>query len=141
MNVEMNVMKINNNNTFKLINYHYSGTKGGGVFILVKDTLVASRQKTLETDCEVIWVKTEAAQSKPVYLVAYYRPHENDFHSFEEFCKSVDMLSKKNGHIWILGDFNYPKFHWNDNHVPQVKQGCSFPNSMTTSLISLMTIT
>ena len=101
----MNVMKINNNNTFKLINYHYSGTKGGGVFILVKDTLVASRQKTLETDCEVIWVKTEAVQSKPVYLAAYYRPHENDFHSFEEFCKSVDMLSKKNGHIWILGDF------------------------------------
>ena len=31
-----------------------SGIKGGGVFILVKDTLVASRQKTLETDCEVI---------------------------------------------------------------------------------------
>ena len=105
-----------------------SGTKGGGgVFILVKDTLVASWQKTLETDCEVIWVKTEAARSMPLYLAVYYRPHENDFHSFEEFCKSVDMVSKKNGHIWILGDLNYPKFHWNDNHVPQVKQGCSFP--------------
>ena len=101
--------------------------RGGGGFILVKDTLVASRQKTLETDCEVIWVKIEAAQSKSVYLAAYYRSHENDFHSFEEFCKSVDMVSKKNGHIWILGDLNYPKFHWNDNHVPQVKQGCSFP--------------
>ena len=94
---------------------------------VVKDALVASRQKTLETDCEVIWVKTEASQSKPVYLAAYYRPHENDFHSFVEFCKSVDMVSKKNGHIWILGDLNYPKFHWNDNHVPQIKQGCSFP--------------
>ena len=81
----------------------------------------------METDCEVIWVKIEAAQSKPVYLAAYYRPNENDFHSFEEFCKSVDMVSKKNGHIWILGDLSYPKFHWNDNYVPQVKQGCSFP--------------
>ena len=76
-----------------------SSTKGGGVFILVKGTLIASRQKTLEKDCEVIWVKTEAAPSKPVYLATYYRPHENDFHSFEEFCKSVDMVSKKNGHI------------------------------------------
>ena len=104
-----------------------SGTKGGGVFILVEDTLVASWQKTLETHCEVIWVTIEAAQSKPVYLTAYYRPHENDFHSFEEFCRSVDMVSKKNGHIWILRDLSYPKFHWNDNHVPQVKQGCSFP--------------
>ena len=37
------------------------------------------------------------------------------------------MVSKKNGHIWILGDLNYPKFHWNDNRVLQVKQGCSFP--------------
>ena len=51
-----------------------SDTKGGGVFILVKDTLVASRQKTLETD-----VKIEAVQSKLIYLAAYYRPHENDF--------------------------------------------------------------
>ena len=118
-----------------------SGTNGGGVFILVKDTLVASRQKTLETDCEVIWVKIEAAQSKPVYLAAYYRPHENDFHSFEEFCKSVDMVSKTNGHIWILSDLSYPKFHWNDNHVPQVSKAVASPNSMTTLLISLMTIT
>ena len=107
--------------------YRASGTKGGGVFILVKDTLISSLQKTLGTDCEVIWIKIEAARSKPVYLAAYHRPHENNFHSFEEFCKSVDMVSKKNGHIWILGDLNYPKFHWNDNHVPQVKQGCSFP--------------
>ena len=37
------------------------------------------------------------------------------------------MVSKKNGHIWILGDLNYPKFHWNDNFVPHIKQGCSFP--------------
>ena len=29
--------------------------------------------------------------------------------------------------FWILGDLNYPKFHWNDNYVPQVKQGSSFP--------------
>ena len=106
----------------------HQGGGGGGIHPSQgHPLLVASRQKTLETDCEVIWVKTEAAQSKLVYLAAYYRPHENDFHSFEEFCKSVDMVSKKNGHIWILGDLNYPKFHWNDNHVPQVKKGCSFP--------------
>ena len=96
---------------FSLIGIHFLSAwssqwhQGGGVFILVKDTLVASRQKTLETDCEVIWVETEAAQSKPVYLAAYYRPYENDFHIFEEFCKSVDMVSKTNGHIWIL---SYP---------------------------------
>ena len=79
----------------------------------------------METDCEVVCVKIEAAQSKSVYLAAYYRTYENDFHSFEEFCKSVDMVSKKNGHIWILFDLNYPNS--NDNHVPHVKQGCSFP--------------
>ena len=31
---------------------------------------------------------------------------------------------KKDIRIWILGSLNYPKFHWNDNHVSQVKQGC-----------------
>ena len=32
------------------------GTSGGGVFILVKDTLIASEQKQLKTECEIIWV-------------------------------------------------------------------------------------
>ena len=35
------------------------------------------------------------------------------------------FIALKGSHFWFL--FNYPKFHWNDNHVPQIKQGCSFP--------------
>ena len=33
-----------------------SGKSGGGVFILVKDTFIASEQKQLKTECELIWV-------------------------------------------------------------------------------------
>ena len=118
-----------------------SGTKGGGVFILVKDTLVASRQKTLETDCEVIWVKIEAAQSKPVYLAAYYRPNENDFHSFEEFCKSVDMVSKKMDIFGSSVTSITQSFIGMIIMSPRLSKVVASPNSMTTLLISLMTIT
>ena len=34
-------------------------TVGGCVFILVKDTIIATEQKQLKTDCEIIWVKLD----------------------------------------------------------------------------------
>ena len=30
--------------------------------------------------------------------------------------------------VWVLGDFNYPKFSWDADHVPTTKQGCGFPS-------------
>ena len=48
-----------------------SGTSGGGVFILVKDTLIASEQKQLKTECEIIWMKIEITTTKPLYVAAY----------------------------------------------------------------------
>ena len=43
-------------------------TVGGGVFILVKDTIVVTEQKQLKTDCEIIWVKLDNVAAKtPLY--------------------------------------------------------------------------
>ena len=104
-----------------------SETKGGGVFILVRNTFVATEQKELQTDCEILWVKLELEGCKSLYIASYYRPHEGDLHSFEELQKSLEHVSQLNGDVWVLGDLNFPDISWSDEHVPSVKPGCSFP--------------
>ena len=83
---------------------------GGGVLILVNDTLIATELKQFKTDCEIVWVKLNIVGAKPLYIAAYYRPRVGDAQSAEEFAKSLALVSKMKGNFWILRDFNYPKF-------------------------------
>ena len=41
-------------------------SNGGGVFILVKDSIIASEQNQFKTDCQVVWVKIELVGTKPL---------------------------------------------------------------------------
>ena len=82
---------------------------GGGVFILAKDSFVATEQRELSIDCEIIWVKLELEGCKALYIASYYRPHEDDSHSFEELKKSIEMASQLKGDFWVLGNLNFPK--------------------------------
>ena len=43
----------------------------------------------------------------------YYKPHEHDQHSWEEFSKSLSKARKLNCNIWVAEDFNVPKMDWN----------------------------
>ena len=43
----------------------------------------------------------------------YYKPHEHDQHSLEEFSKSLPKARKLNCNIWVAEDFNLPKMDWN----------------------------
>ena len=79
----------------------------------------------LQTDCKILWVKLQVEKCKPLYIAAYYRPKESDIHSTEELRKSLELTRNLKGNIWILGDFNYPKFSWIDC-APTIKPGCCF---------------
>ena len=48
-----------------------AGTVGGGVFILVKDTIIATEQEQLKTDYEIIWIKLDIVAAKPLYIAAW----------------------------------------------------------------------
>ena len=46
--------------------------------------------------------------SHPLYIGAYYKPHEDALTSLTELRKSIEQVGKKNGNIWLLGNFNLP---------------------------------
>ena len=91
--------------------------------IAVNKALHSTRVDELETDCEMLWVKIDLVGSKAVYICAYYRPHESDTQSFEQFKSSLDRAVNLQN-IWILGDLNFPGISWTDKSV---KPGCNYP--------------
>ena len=106
------------------------GTKGGGVLLLIRDSIICSEQPQFQTNCEVLWVKLELKGRKPLYVASYYKPKENDRVSTEELYKSLSMVydKAKGSQIWVLGDFNFPALTWPDN-VPTIKS--KLPTSST----------
>ena len=67
------------------------------------------------------------ATTKPIYIAAFYRPKEGDTESIIELRRSLYMAAQLKGNLWLLGDFNYPKFSWDQEHMPTMKSGTGFP--------------
>ena len=85
--------------------------------------LVVSEQPLLSTNCEIVWAKVQVVGAKPLLIAAYYRPLEHDQVSAEELENSLTRVDPTKHHVWVLGDFNYPKLDWEENQ-PIIKQNC-----------------
>ena len=81
-------------------------TRSGGVFVLVRDTLICSEQPQLRSECEITWVKLEIVVAQPLYLAAYYKPSEDDQDSLDMLRNSLEKLTGKKGNIMVVGDIN-----------------------------------
>jgi len=92
------------------------GRQGGGVLVAVRKELMATRQLELETDCENVWIKLDIANSRDVFICAYYRPNVNDVNSNQALASSLERLPR-NCTSFITGDFNYPGFSWPDSNI------------------------
>ena len=95
------------------------GTRGGGVFILVKNNIEASREEELETGCEIVWCKVSLQNSKTLHIGAYYRPNETDEDSTEQLNTSLQRLHSSSSAIILGGDFNAPGWDWANNNFHQ----------------------
>ena len=82
------------------------------MIILVNSALLSESRPDFQTNCENLWVQLNLAGSRSLLIGAYYKPHELDQKSFEEFNKSLDLVKKSNSTLCILGDFNLPKIDW-----------------------------
>ena len=52
--------------------------RGGGVFIAVKNTLLACAEPDLQTNSEIIWISIQVKGISPLYIGAFYRPPSTD---------------------------------------------------------------
>ena len=97
----------------------------GGVFILVRNSLICTEQPQFQTNCEILWVKVEITGNRPLFVGAYYRRVEDDLESLREFQDSVSRVREHSDNVWVLGDFNLPKLSWPENS-PEMKPYCSY---------------
>ena len=65
--------------------------------------------KDIQSDCEDVWIKIDLFGIKSLLIGAFYKPHEHDQHSWEEFSTSQSKARKLNCNIWVAGDINLPK--------------------------------
>ena len=85
----------------------------GGVFVAVRNDIISERADDLETNAEMVWVKIKIKGMKTLYVAGYYRPHENDEESHEEFKLSLEKIAAHpQAHLWICGDMNFPGIDW-----------------------------
>ena len=87
-------------------------SRGGGVLVLVRNGLICSEQPQFKTKCELIWVKLEITNHRPLFIRAYYRPREDDLKGLQELQNSVSQVRCHSDNVWVLGDFNLPKLTW-----------------------------
>ena len=87
------------------------GSRGGGVFILVRDLYIAIRVQDLETNCEILWIKLQLAGSVPLLIAAYYKPDESDpqsFYSLKSQSRECQLLRDIHGYWETLITQNFP---------------------------------
>ena len=98
--------------------------RSGGVFILVRNSLICTEQPQFQTNCEILWVKIEITGGRPLFVGAYYRRVEDDLESLREFQDSVSRVREHSDNVWVLGDFNLPMLSWPESS-PEMKPDCS----------------
>jgi hypothetical protein len=66
-------------------------SKGGGVFVLVHQDIIASEQPEHVTSCEIVWVKIKLKSSKDLVIGSFYMPHRN-MNDVTELDKSLTSV-------------------------------------------------
>ncbi len=109
--------EFNVNNNYKVFRHDRPiGKKGGGVMLLVKDTLQAVEDKCKHNQdsdvLETVWcnIKLNYRQTKFLKVGVCYRPNVNE-QSDLIMAKEIEWACK--GDVLIMGDFNYSNIDWN----------------------------
>ena len=98
----------------------------GGVFIAFKSDLLCTETPELDTNCEIVWCKLNIIGCRTLYLGSFYRsPHPDkiDNECLEEFNSSLSrIMSNRNAHVLVGGDFNYGDIEWSHMQIPHEVQ-------------------
>ncbi len=96
----------------ELSSSHYSifrrdrNRHGGGVLLMIRSNIPATRRRDLESACEILWTELP----KHTLLGVYYRP-PNHSTKLSELQQSLTRLPSSH-HVILCGDFNIPQIDW-----------------------------
>ena len=114
------------------------GTRAGGVFIAVKDDLIATHLISLDVDCELIWISLQMFKSKQIHIGCFYRPPNKGSEPIKRLRESLSKIDfSKDPIVWIGGDFNVPDIDWN-NTCRKPEQLCIYPQDLSQELLDLI---
>ena len=99
-------------------NDRITNTTGGGVFLALKNNLIAREEPEIQTNCESIWASVHIKGVPTLYFGAFYRRHFGTTALDQQYlCELESAISKlpKNCQIILAGDFNLPDVDWTKN--------------------------
>ena len=98
------------------------------VYVYMCICVYSLREKDLETECEILWIKLNIASDKNLYIGAYHRPNATDEQSFNSLAQSLAKLPRDSCHVWLAGDMNLPGLEWSST---QLKPASCSPSQYT----------
>ena len=110
--------------SFDAIRKDRVGDAHGGVFIAFRRDLLCTETPELDTACEIVWCKLNIIGCRTLLLGSFYRPPnrkpEIEKEHLEPFNQSLTrILSNKNAHVLVEGDFNCGNIEWSTMQVPE----------------------
>ncbi len=97
---------------------------GGGVFVAVKNNIVAVDRPEFDSDAEIVWVSIEFAQNGSMYLGSYYRPPDSRNIALDQVQDSMNhILSRQKNlpNMVLAGDCNFPDINWESKTTTNTK--------------------
>ena len=79
---------------------------GGGVMLIVHNSIPSTQRQDLETDCELLWVDFSLAHSN-LLVGVYYNPPGSDCGSLNQLRGSLATVPSSS-QVVLCGDFNLP---------------------------------
>ena len=82
---------------------------GGGVFVMVKSTLLSSQVDT-GVSCEIVWICIHNKAAQILIVGSFYRPPQSPISVLEELAKSIMHIKTEypSSKVILAGDFNSP---------------------------------
>ena len=93
-----------------------------GVFVAVKNVILASQIDNLNSTADAVWGKVEIKGARPLLVASVYRHTDNDPTSMEQLNSTVERLNDTTPNAVISGDFNVPSVNWSSLTVSNPPQ-------------------
>ena len=104
-----------------------------GVLIYTKKCLKAVATSFSELDYrEYVYCKLSSKNSGLLHILRLYSSLSNTSESNNDLNSFISELSKLNGHLLILGDFDYRNIYWSMLSTPHNKENCATKFLMVT---------